>query len=266
MGRDRDKLVMILNELERDYRAGNISEEKYFYLHRQYEQKIETIDVSNRIRVMQGRKNYSPNNQVSQQLKDNQLRIINDSNKRQYNSKNKEINGYYDESGQFHSFVNNSNESKSSDSNLNPENFDNIKINNKQESTNKTNNVVIGILLTIILLFAFGTGIVMGIFNTEVGNDLNGEISELIGDGASINDTAFPIVKKNISSFSNYKYKSSNSNQDLKYYSKDSTYSSSESTSSSGVSGSGSSSGGYGSGSGSGSSSDGDSSGTSSNG
>ena len=56
MSQDKQKLMQILNDLKRDYEAGLISEEKYLYLSNQYKHKIETIDVSNRIRAMQGRK------------------------------------------------------------------------------------------------------------------------------------------------------------------------------------------------------------------
>ena len=55
MSQDKQKLMQILNNLEKDYEDGLISEEKYIYLSNQYKHKIETIDVSNRIRAMQGR-------------------------------------------------------------------------------------------------------------------------------------------------------------------------------------------------------------------
>ena len=56
MSQDKQKLMQILNNLEKDYEEGLISEEKFIYLSNQYKHKIETIDVSNRIRAMQGRK------------------------------------------------------------------------------------------------------------------------------------------------------------------------------------------------------------------
>ena len=55
MSQDKQKLMQILNNLEKDYEEGLISEEKFIYLSNQYKHKIETIDVSNRIRAMQGR-------------------------------------------------------------------------------------------------------------------------------------------------------------------------------------------------------------------
>ena len=54
MSQDKQKLMQILNNLEKDYEEGLISEEKFIYLSNQYKHKIETIDVSNRIRAMQG--------------------------------------------------------------------------------------------------------------------------------------------------------------------------------------------------------------------
>ena len=55
MNPDREKLMQILKNLERDYEAGLISEEKYLYLADQYMHKIKTIEDSDRIRAMQGK-------------------------------------------------------------------------------------------------------------------------------------------------------------------------------------------------------------------
>ena len=55
MNQDQKKLMQILKNLERDYEAGLISEEKYLYLSDQYMHKIKTIEVSDRIRAMQGK-------------------------------------------------------------------------------------------------------------------------------------------------------------------------------------------------------------------
>ena len=57
MNQDKEKVLMILNNLEQDYRSGNISQEKYDYLSEQYNRKLEAISVSERIRTMQGRPN-----------------------------------------------------------------------------------------------------------------------------------------------------------------------------------------------------------------
>ena len=51
MSQDKQKLMQILNNLKKDYEEGLISEEKFIYLSNQYKHKIETIDVSNRIRA-----------------------------------------------------------------------------------------------------------------------------------------------------------------------------------------------------------------------
>lgn len=58
---DREKLVTILNNLELDYRAGNISKEKYEYLYERYNSKLEEIEISDRIRTMQSNSNKSTN-------------------------------------------------------------------------------------------------------------------------------------------------------------------------------------------------------------
>ena len=55
MNQDKQKLMQILKNLERDYNDGLISEEKYIYLSNQYKHKIDTVDASNRIRTMQGK-------------------------------------------------------------------------------------------------------------------------------------------------------------------------------------------------------------------
>ena len=79
MNQDRKKLMQILHNLERDYEAGLISEEKYFYLRDQYMHKIKTIEVSDRIRAMQGKeetpsslnsreKNYERNREEKEKL------------------------------------------------------------------------------------------------------------------------------------------------------------------------------------------------------
>jgi hypothetical protein len=69
MSHDKEKLLMILNNLEQDYRAGNISQEKYDYLSEEYNRKLQTLDVSDRIRVMQGRPNdESPSPNIQEDL------------------------------------------------------------------------------------------------------------------------------------------------------------------------------------------------------
>ena len=122
------------------------------------------------------------------------------------------------------------------------------------QKKSKGGAIAIGAIFTIVLLVAFGAGIATGIFNMGVDGSSNG-ISELVGAGASINDTAFPIVKEDIKPTYNSTsyYKSNTSSYSSSDYSSDSSsdYSggSSSGGSDSGGSGSGgSSSGGSGSG------------------
>ena len=58
MPNDRDKLLMIMDSLEVDYRSGRISPEKYSYFRSKYEDKLNSIDAmeaTKRIRSMQGK-------------------------------------------------------------------------------------------------------------------------------------------------------------------------------------------------------------------
>ncbi len=240
MSKDKDKLIAILNELEKDYRAGNISEEKYAQLRERYVYNIKVIDASNRIRSMQGRQNYSSNSKSNRNSRYppkgyDSKNNYNNRNSRRYNNPNYNNRGpngrkpnRYDEFQQSNHYGSN--------------------YSNKEDVQNKSKSgtIAIGVLLTVILLFAFGSGIAMGIFNMGGGNHDNG-LSELIGSGASINDTAFPVVKKNVTSTFNFTGSKYSSNSTSSYSSD------SGSSSSSSYSGDSGSSGGSGSGSGSGS-------------
>lgn len=58
MSDDREKLLRIMSSLEKDYRSGKISAEKYSYFRSKYEDKLNTIDAqaaTRRIRSMQGK-------------------------------------------------------------------------------------------------------------------------------------------------------------------------------------------------------------------
>ena len=44
-----------MQELKKDYQAGNISEDKYRYLSNEYSKRLTNLDATNRIRNMQGR-------------------------------------------------------------------------------------------------------------------------------------------------------------------------------------------------------------------
>lgn len=237
MSQDKQKLMQILNDLKRDYEAGLISEEKYLYLSNQYKHKIETIDVSNRIRAMQGRKGS-------------------------------------DESSRYARDSNRARRSREEDENLvrkyiqNPESYTFSKPEKKEEKTSPWYSVI----AIVLLLAAFGIGITFGISSFG----LDGSIPDITAATATINDTAFPQVVANKTVDSNITYSTtktdysssdddSDSSDDSSSYSGGSSSSSSSSTDSGSSSDSGGSSSGGGSSgggsSGGGGSSDGGSSG-----
>jgi hypothetical protein len=55
ISQDKQKLLKVMQELEKDYQAGNISEDKYQYLSDRYSNKLANLNATNRIRSMQGR-------------------------------------------------------------------------------------------------------------------------------------------------------------------------------------------------------------------
>ena len=57
ISQDKQKLLKIMQELKKDYQAGNISEDKYKYLSNEYSNRLANLDATNRIRNMQGRQN-----------------------------------------------------------------------------------------------------------------------------------------------------------------------------------------------------------------
>ncbi|MBZ9571412.1 hypothetical protein KQY27_07620 [Methanobrevibacter sp. TMH8] len=57
ISQDKQKLLKIMQELKKDYQAGNISEDKYKYLSKEYSNRLANLDATNRIRSMQGREN-----------------------------------------------------------------------------------------------------------------------------------------------------------------------------------------------------------------
>lgn len=52
---DKKKLLKILEELEEEYMAGNISDEKYKFLSKEYNDKLSNISAVDKIRSMQGK-------------------------------------------------------------------------------------------------------------------------------------------------------------------------------------------------------------------
>lgn len=57
ISQDNQKLLRIIQELKKDYQAGNISEDKYKYLFKEYSNRLANLDAKNRIRNIKGRKN-----------------------------------------------------------------------------------------------------------------------------------------------------------------------------------------------------------------
>ena len=202
----------------------------------QYRHKIETIEVSDRIRAMQG-KEETPSSIKSRY----------DDSQRYREEKEKLVRKY------IH----------------NPESY---TVTKKEEESSSTSPWYIA-LAVIFLLVAFGAGISFGMSSIGVDGDVADMLS---GHDAKINDTAFPEVKVNKSLSYNYTKSYSNttstSSDDSSSSSSSSDSSSSSSSSSSspsgGRSGGGSSRGGSSSGgrSGGGSSGGGSSSGGSSGG
>lgn len=56
ISQDKEKLLKLLEKVEEDYQAGNISGDKYKQLSREYEDKLSNMTAVNRIRAMQGKK------------------------------------------------------------------------------------------------------------------------------------------------------------------------------------------------------------------
>jgi len=234
MNPDRKKLMQILSNLERDYEAGLISEEKYIYLSQQYRHKIETIEVSDRIRAMQG-KEETPSSIKTRHV---------DSQKYQ-EEKEKLVRKY------IH----------------NPESY---TVSKKPEESSSTSPWYIA-LAVVFLLVAFGAGITFGMSSIGLGGDVGNVLSEsaTINDTAfpevKVNKSLSYNYTKSYSNTTSYG--SSDDSSSSSSSSSSSIDSGSSSSSSSGGSSSGgSSSGGSSSGDSSGGSSDGGSSGGGSSG
>lgn len=229
MNPDRKKLMQILDNLQRDYEAGLISEEKYLYLSDQYRHKIETIEVSDRIRAMQG-KEETPSS----------IRSRHDDSQKYREEKEKLVRKY------IH----------------NPETY---TVSKKEEESSSTSPWYIA-LAVVFLLVAFGAGITFGMssigLDGDVGNILSA--SATINDTAfpevKVNKSLSYNYTKSYSNTTEYGSSDDSSSDDS------SSSSSSDSSSSSSSSSGGSSSGGSSAGSSGGSSGGGSSGGGSSGG
>ena len=210
MNPDRKKLMQILDNLQRDYEAGLISEEKYLYLSDQYRHKIETIEVSDRIRAMQG-KEETPSS----------IRSRHDDSQKYREEKEKLVRKY------IH----------------NPETY---TVSKKEEESSTTSPWYIA-LAVVFLLVAFGAGITFGMssigLDGDVGNMLSA--SATINDTAfpevKVNKSLSYNYTKSYSNTTKYGSSDDDSSSDSSSSSSDSS-SSSSSSSSSGSGGSSSSS------------------------
>ncbi|MDR2967274.1 MAG: hypothetical protein LBU74_04945 [Methanobacteriaceae archaeon] len=59
INQEKEKLLKLLQELEKEYLAENISEEEYNSLSKEYQDKLSNITAVDRIRAMQGKKTVS---------------------------------------------------------------------------------------------------------------------------------------------------------------------------------------------------------------
>ena len=56
ISQDKEKLFKLLEELEKDYQAGNISDNEYDFLSKKYGDRLSEINAIDKIRAMQGKK------------------------------------------------------------------------------------------------------------------------------------------------------------------------------------------------------------------
>lgn len=82
ISQDEEKLLKLLEELEEEYHAGNISDDKYKYLSKQYGDRLSDIDAVARIRAMQGKKVvekqviYSSKKEIAEKSKEEDEELI----------------------------------------------------------------------------------------------------------------------------------------------------------------------------------------------
>lgn len=152
MSDDREKLLRIMSSLEKDYRSGKISAEKYSYFRSKYEDKLNSIDAqaaTQRIRSMQGK----PANNKRKR------------SKRPANNKRKE------EQDLVQKYI------------INPKK-DDAKYNKKEKSSMDGSTFALVVLLVLVL--GFTAGVAYGVFNF----DFNAPSPDMQSVGM-VDDTAF---------------------------------------------------------------------------
>ena len=149
MSDDRDKLLRIMDSLEKDYRAGKISADKYSYFRSKYEDKLNSIDAmeaTRRIRSMQGKPSTNQR-------------------KRRRPTENKRK----QEQDLVEKYI------------INPKKGD-AKYNKKERSS--MDSGTFKLLLVLVLVVAFTAGIAYGIFNFDFDNVSNTDSVAIVEDTA----------------------------------------------------------------------------------
>ena len=225
MHNDKQKLLMIMRNLESDYRNGKISVEKYRYFRSKYEDKLNALDAkeaTSRIRSMQG-KNQPKN-------VDLRKRPTKDPKREEQDLVQKYI--------------------------INPKKGDK-NLSKKQKKPMDSSSFKLFAVLVLVIGFAVGIG--FGVFTFDFGN------MSVTAAEATVEDTAFPVDEINVTNTtdSNSSSESSDSEVDTSYdsSSESTDYSQDYSSGGSAGDGSGGSSGGGSAGDGSGGSSGGSSTG-----
>lgn len=158
MSDDREKLLQIMSSLEKDYRSGKISAEKYSYFRSKYEDKLNTIDAqaaTKRIRSMQGKP-------ADNKRKKRSRRPTNNKKKQEQDLVQKYI--------------------------INPKKGD-AKYNKKEKSS--MDGGTFKLFLLLVLVIAFTAGVAYGIFNFDFDTLSN------TNSVAVVQDTAFPEIANN---------------------------------------------------------------------
>ena len=133
MSDDREKLLKIMSSLEKDYKSGKISADKYSYFRSKYEDKLNSIDAqaaTQRIRSMQGK----PANNKRKR------------SRRPANNKRKE------EQDLVQKYI------------INPKK-DDAKYNKKEKSS--MDGGTFSLLLILVLVIGFTAGVAYGVFNFD---------------------------------------------------------------------------------------------------
>lgn len=186
MSDDREKLLKIMSSLEKDYKSGKISADKYSYFRSKYEDKLNSIDAqaaTQRIRSMQGK----PANNKRKR------------SRRPANNKRKE------EQDLVQKYI------------INPKKED-AKYNKKEKSS--MDGGTFSLLLILVLVIGFTAGVAYGVFNF----DFNQPSPDTQSVGM-VQDTAFLTFDES-NPVSNTTSSSSNNNYNNTYDYSDSNYNS----------------------------------------